>query len=76
MFYILTNGILPIFGIAAIGYFLGKYKIFDVSAAGTINKLVFLVAIPTLCFKLIFNAPFDNFDWLLGRVSQSLLDVG
>ncbi len=65
MFYILTNGILPIFGIAAIGYFLGKYKIFDVSAAGTINKLVFLVAIPTLCFKLIFNAPFDNFDWLL-----------
>ena len=37
MFYILTNGILPIFGIAAIGYFLGKYKIFDVSAAGTIG---------------------------------------
>ena len=65
MIQVLFNGVMPIFAIAAIGYFLGKRNIFDVAAAGTINKFAFLIAIPALNFRLIINAPFSEFDWLL-----------
>jgi predicted permease len=62
---VLLNGVLPIFAIAAIGYFMGMRGIFDAGAAAVINKLVFLVAVPALGFQLIVNAPFAAFQWYL-----------
>ena len=62
---ILLNGILPVFAIALIGYVLGNRGVFDAQAAGIINRLVFLIAVPALSFKLIVEAPFENFDWTL-----------
>ena len=65
MIKILLNGVLPIFAISAIGYFMGRRGIFDASSAAIINRVIFLVAIPALGFGLIANAPFADFNWLL-----------
>ena len=65
MVQVLLDGVLPIFAIAAIGYFMGKRGIFDSAGAAIINKIVFLVAVPALGFRLIINAPFAQFDWFL-----------
>ena len=62
---IFFNGVLPIFAIALIGYLMGKRHIFDLADATIINKVVFLIAIPTLGFRLVANAPINNFDWQL-----------
>ena len=65
MIQILLNGVLPIFAIGMIGFFMGKRDVFDLSSALVINKFIFLVAIPVLAFRLIINAPFSEFDWFL-----------
>lgn len=56
---------MPVFAIALIGYAMGVRGVFDTQAAAMINRLVFLVAVPALSFKLIVEAPFENFDWVL-----------
>lgn len=62
---VLLNGILPVFAIALIGYLLGARGVFDTQAAAMINRLVFLVAVPALSFKIIVEAPFEKIDWAL-----------
>ncbi len=62
---VLLNGILPVFAISLIGYLLGVRGVFDTQAASMINRLVFLVAVPALSFKIIVEAPFENIDWAL-----------
>jgi malonate transporter len=59
------DGVLPISAIAAIGYLMGRNSIFDAAAAAVINKFIFLIAIPALNFKMIANAPINDFDWQL-----------
>jgi len=59
------NGVLPISVIAAIGFLMGKRRIFDPAAAAIINKFIFLIAIPALNFQMVANAPINNFDWQL-----------
>ncbi|MFA9420117.1 MAG: AEC family transporter, partial [Gammaproteobacteria bacterium] len=58
----LFDPILPIFSILALGYFLYRLKMFDVSAAQSINKFVFYVATPALIFSIVSNAPVSEFD--------------
>jgi malonate transporter and related proteins len=65
MIDVLLGGVLPIFAIAAIGYVLGMRGVFDPASAAAINKFVFMIGIPALSFRLIVNAPFADFDWLL-----------
>ena len=57
------NGVLPIFAVVVVGYLLGFRKTFSSQDAGSINKLVFMVAIPALSVDLIVNTPFAEFDW-------------
>lgn len=57
------NGVLPIFAVVVVGYLLGFRKTFSSQDAGSINKLVFMVAIPALSIDLIVNTPFEEFDW-------------
>ena len=53
---IFFEGVLPIFAIAMIGYFMGKRSIFDSTTATVINKVVFLVAVPALGFSFYFRS--------------------
>lgn len=62
---IFLNGVLPIFAIGAIGYFLGRIGIFDAAMASAINRFVFYVAIPALGFRLIIHAPLEEFSLAL-----------
>jgi malonate transporter and related proteins len=58
----LLNGVLPVFGIGAVGYFLGLRGTFDFNMAMALNKFVMFVAIPALGFQLLANAPLAEFD--------------
>lgn len=65
MFEALMNGVLPVFGVLALGFAVGKRKVFDVAMAVAINRFVVLIAVPLLVFRLLARAPFHNFDWTL-----------
>ena len=65
MKHVLFNGVLPVFSILIIGYVMGKRGVFDKSSAAVINKFVLFVAIPALGLRLIGNAPFWDFDWVI-----------
>ena len=58
----LLNGVLPVFGIGAVGYFLGRRGIFDFNQAMALNKFVMFVAMPALGFQLLANAPLGEFN--------------
>ncbi|MEK9596906.1 MAG: AEC family transporter, partial [Rhodospirillaceae bacterium] len=60
---VLINGVLPIFAVVVVGYVFGFRKIFSPGDAASINKFVFMVAIPALSVDLIVSAPFASFDW-------------
>ena len=53
----LLNGVLPVFGIGAVGYLLGLHGTFDFNLAMALNKFVMFVAMPALGFQLLANAP-------------------
>ena len=56
------NGVLPIFAIGALGFFLGKRQIFTFEAAMVLNKFVMLVGVPSLIFLLLSKAPITEFN--------------
>jgi len=58
----LLNGVLPVFGIGALGYILGLRGTFDFNMAMALNKFVMFVAMPALGFQLLANAPLDEFN--------------
>ena len=58
----LSDPILPIFAILALGYCLYRLELFDVIAAQSINKFVFYVATPALIFSIVSSAPVSKFD--------------
>ena len=65
MLDIFAGGVLPIFAIGAIGWVFGRLGTFDVATAGAINRFAFYICIPALGFRLITNAPLEEFDPLL-----------
>jgi len=58
----LLNGVLPVFGIGAVGYILGLRGTFDFNMAMVLNKFVMIVAVPALGFQLLANAPLTEFN--------------
>ena len=58
----LTDPILPIFAILALGYLLHRLKIFEVASAQPINRFVFYVATPALLFSIVSKAPVTEFE--------------
>ena len=57
------NGVLPIFSIGAIGFFLGKRQIFSFESAMVLNKFVMLIGVPSLIFLLLSKAPINEFNF-------------
>ena len=47
----LLNGVLPVFGIGALGYVFGLRRTFDFNMAMALNKFVMFVAMPALGFQ-------------------------
>ena len=56
------NGVLPIFSIGAVGFFLGKRQVFNFEAAMVLNKFVMLIGVPSLIFLLLSKAPISEFN--------------
>jgi len=59
----LLNGVLPIFSIGALGFFLGKRQTFNFEAAMVLNKFVMLIGVPALIFLLLSKAPINEFNF-------------
>jgi hypothetical protein len=62
MFDHFLNGVLPIFSIGILGFFLGKRQIFNFEAAMILNKFVMLIGAPSLIFLLLSKAPINEFN--------------
>ena len=65
MLHHLLNGVLPVFGIGALGFILGWYGVFDFKMAMVLNKFVMFIAMPALAFQLLANAPLEEFNFIL-----------
>lgn len=53
--------ILPIFSIVATGMLAARFNILDRNAAPILNRFVFFLAVPALLFKVVYEAPFEQF---------------
>lgn len=68
MLQVLTQNILPVFAILALGFALGRSNMISGDEAKTANRLAFLVFQPALIFALIATVPFEEFQLAtLGR---------
>ena len=59
----LLDTILPVFAVALIGYIAAGRNWFSTEAAATVNRFVFLIALPALLMKLTVAIPLDRFPW-------------
>lgn len=57
------DAILPVLAVVLIGYVAGRRGVLDPTAAGAINRFVFMIALPALVFRLIAFAPLETFPW-------------
>ena len=69
------NGVLPVFGIGAVGFILGWRDIFDFKMAMALNKFVMFIAMPALAFQLLANVQLEMFDFALlaGYLSSEVM---
>ena len=69
------NGVLPVFGIGAVGFILGWRGIFDFKMAMALNKFVMFIAMPALAFQLLANVQLEMFDFALlaGYLSSEVM---
>lgn len=69
------NGVLPVFGIGAIGFILGWREIFDFKMAMALNKFVMFIAMPALAFQLLAKAQLEMFDFamLAGYLASEII---
>ena len=65
MLHHLLNGVLPVFGIGALGFILGWRGVFDFKMAMVLNKFVMFIAMPALAFQLLANAQLEEFNFIL-----------
>ena len=56
------NTILPVFAVVAAGAVAARFHILDREAAAMLNRFVFFIAVPALLFKVVVEAPFDQFE--------------
>lgn len=60
MLQVLTNNILPVFAILAIGFIMGRRKTLSSDEARTVNRVAFLVLQPPLIFSLLSRLDFGT----------------
>ncbi|MEO1687192.1 MAG: AEC family transporter [Pseudomonadota bacterium] len=63
MIQALTDAILPIFAVMALGFALGLRGMVSAEGPAHINRFVLLVAVPSLLFAILVDAPLSAFDW-------------
>ena len=61
MIEILTNSIIPVFAVMALGFLLGRINFVSNAEAVTLNRVAFFILQPALIFPLIANANFNEF---------------
>tara|TARA_B100000768_G_scaffold100411_1_gene93485 strand:- start:8 stop:910 length:903 start_codon:yes stop_codon:yes gene_type:complete len=61
MIEVLTNNILPVFSILALGFLCGRIHLISREEATTLNRIAFLILQPALIYPLISNANIDLF---------------
>ena len=61
MIEILTNNIIPVFAIMALGFILGRTNFVSNAEATTLNRVAFFILQPALIFPLVANANFSEF---------------
>ncbi len=61
MLQVLTNNILPVFSMLALGFICGRVQLISRTEATTLNRIAFLILQPALIFPLISNANIDLF---------------
>lgn len=61
MFHVLTNNILPVFSMLALGFILGRAGKFSRQEAAAVNRVAFLLLQPALIFPLMASVPFEEF---------------
>lgn len=72
----IINAVLPVFAIIGIGWLAGLRWRVDETMAATLNRFVFLFALPALIFRLLATAPIYEFSWpLLGAYFIAQLAV-
>lgn len=59
---VLADPILPVFGIIAVGYAMGKTGRTSIEEARLINRIALTVFLPALLFDLLANAPMHEFN--------------
>lgn len=59
------NPVLPVFAILGFGVFFARRGVFDIQAAGILNRFVFYIGVPALLFSLLQQAPIAVFEWRL-----------
>lgn len=64
MIDVLFGAVLPIFAVAALGFFFARKGLFDQTMAQNINRFVFYLSVPALTFNLMAHARYDQFDWI------------
>ena len=60
MLQAISDPILPIFAVLAVGYLFCRLSVFDAGHATAINRFVFFLAAPAIVFGLIARAPLGN----------------
>lgn len=58
---VLSNPILPVFAILALGFVLGRTEWISLADARVINRFAMTILIPIVLFDLLANAPFSTF---------------
>ena len=61
MLQVLTNNILPVFSILALGFLCGRIQLISREEATTLNRIAFLILQPALIYPLISNADIGLF---------------
>ena len=63
MFQVLTDNILPVFALLAIGFGLGRANIVSIAEAKTLNRIAFLVLQPALLYLLLTGIDLFHIRW-------------
>lgn len=60
---IVSDPVLPVFAVLVLGFVLSLGKMLDAKDAGSINRFVFFLAVPSLTFGVLIKADFGDFQW-------------
>ena len=58
-------GVGPIVLAVLLGFLFAKSRLFDLTSAKELNRMVFFFALPIFCINMISKANFETFNWVL-----------